>query len=57
MDKIENKSLWKEEMSFGGDTWYMGRTFEELKDYACVWVIPFAWLIESLMNFFILAPN
>ena len=21
--KIENKSLWKEEMSYGGDTWYM----------------------------------
>ena len=25
MHKIENKSLWKEEMSYGGDTWYMGR--------------------------------
>ena len=31
MHKIENKSLWKEGMSYGGDTWYMGRTFEELK--------------------------
>ena len=31
MHGIENKSLWKEEMSYGGETWYMGRTFEELK--------------------------
>ena len=39
MHKIENKSLWKEEMSYGGDTRYMGRIFEELKNYACIWVI------------------
>ena len=32
--KIENKCLWKEEMSHGDDTWNMGRTFEELKNYA-----------------------
>ena len=31
MHEIENTSLWKEEMNFGGDTWYMGRIFEELK--------------------------
>ena len=31
MPKIENKSLWKEEMSYGGDTWYMGRIYEELQ--------------------------
>ena len=31
MHKIENKSLWKEEMSYGGETWYMGRINEELK--------------------------
>ena len=31
MHTIENKSLWKEEMSYGGDTWYTGRIFEELK--------------------------
>ena len=33
MHKIENKSLWKEEMSYySGDTnWYMGRIYEELK--------------------------
>ena len=37
--KTENKSLWKEEMSYGGNTWYMGRIFEELKNYACVWLI------------------
>ena len=30
MHKIENKSLWKEEMSYG-DTWYIGRMYEELK--------------------------
>ena len=39
MHKTDNKSLWKEEMSYGGDTWYMGRIFEELKNYACVWLI------------------
>ena len=39
MHKTENKSLWKEEMSYGGDTWYMGRILEELKDFACVWLI------------------
>ena len=38
MHKIE-KSLWKEEMSYGGDSWYMGRIFEELKNYACSWLI------------------
>ena len=43
MHKIENKSLWKEEiMSYGGETWYVGRIYEELKNYACVWLIPFA---------------
>ena len=40
MHKTENKSLWKEEMSYnGGDTWYMGRIYEELKNCACVWLI------------------
>ena len=39
MHKIENKSLWKEEMNYGGDTWYLGRIFEELKNYACIWLI------------------
>ena len=39
MRKIENKSLWKEEMSYRGDTWYMGRICEELKNYACVLLI------------------
>ena len=28
MHKTENKSLWKDEVSYGGDTWYMGRIFE-----------------------------
>ena len=31
MHKIENKSLWKEEMRYGGETWNMGRIYEELK--------------------------
>ena len=29
--KQKTKILWKEEMSYGGDTWYMGRIYEELK--------------------------
>ena len=33
MHRTENKSLWKEEISYGGDTWYMGRIYEELKHY------------------------
>ena len=37
--RVENKSLRKEEMSYGGDTWYMGRIYEELKNYGCVWLI------------------
>ena len=32
MHEIENKSLWKDEMSYGGDSWHIGRTFEELKN-------------------------
>ena len=39
MHKIENTSLRKEEMSCGGETWYMGRIYEELKNYTCVWQI------------------
>ena len=31
MHKVENKSLWKEEMSYGGETWCMDRIYEELK--------------------------
>ena len=31
MHKIENKNLWKENMSYGDETWYMGRVYEELK--------------------------
>ena len=29
----------RDEMSYGSDTWYMGRIYEELKKYACVWLI------------------
>ena len=39
MHKIEHKSLWKKELSYDGDTWYMGRIYEELKKYACIWLI------------------
>ena len=39
MHKTENKSLWRDEMSYGGETSYMGRIYEELKNYACVWLI------------------
>ena len=39
MHKTENKSLWRDEMSYGNHTWYMGRIYEELKNYACVWLI------------------
>ena len=31
MHKTENKSLWRDEMSYGSDTCYMGRIYEELK--------------------------
>ena len=31
MHKTENKSLWRDEMSYGSDTRYMGRIYEELK--------------------------
>ena len=38
--EIENKSLWKEAMSYGGgSTWYMDSTLEEIKNYACIWLI------------------
>ena len=39
MHETENKSLWNDEISYGSDTWYMGRTKGELKNYACVWLI------------------
>ena len=29
MHKIENKSLWKENMSYGSGTWYIDSTLEE----------------------------
>ena len=39
MHKIEIKILWKEEMSYSDENWYMGRLCEELKNNACVWLI------------------
>ena len=38
MHKTVNKSLWKDEMSYGSDT-CMDRIYEELKNYAYVWLI------------------
>ena len=29
MHKTENKSLWRDEMSYGGETWYMSRIYED----------------------------
>ena len=34
--------LWKEEMSYGGGTWYMDSTLEELKIMCAFGVFPFA---------------
>ena len=39
MHKTENKSLRRDEMSYGSGAWYMGSIYEELKNYACVWLI------------------
>ena len=36
---IKQKTKVYGEMSYGSDTWYMGRTHEELKNCACVWLI------------------
>ena len=51
MHKTENKSLWKEEMSYGGDTWYMGRIFEELKITLAFGYFHLHYLLGPLMNF------
>ena len=50
MHKIENKSLWKEEMSYGGDAWYMGRIYKELKITLVLGYFPFALLIRGLIR-------
>ena len=39
MHRIEMKSLWKKEVSYGGGTRYMDSTLEELRNYACIWLI------------------
>ena len=36
MHKTENKSLWRDKMSYGSDIFYIGRIYEELKNYACL---------------------
>ena len=43
MHEIENKSLWKGEMSYGGETWYI---YEELKNHACIWLISISILFS-----------
>ena len=40
MHKMGNNSLGKEEISDGDGTWYMGRTFQELKIYTFICLIP-----------------
>ena len=62
MHKIENKSLWKEEMNYGVVTWYMGRTFEKLgkkkkKKRLHLANIYMQNLLHPLMNFSNKAPN
>ena len=57
MHKTENKSLWKEEKSYGGDIWYMGRTFEELKNYACGWLIFICIIIRITYELIFRPPN
>ena len=42
--KSEISQAWfmeRDELWWWGDTWYMGRIYEELKNYACIWLIPF----------------
>ena len=34
-------------MGYGGGTWYMDRTIEELKNYGCVWLISICIIRES----------
>ena len=39
MHKIEKKSLWRDEMSYGGEIWYMEPyNILRAKKYACVWL-------------------
>ena len=47
MHKIQNKSLWKEAMNYGGETWYMGRIYEELrkKKMLAYWLISICIII------------
>ena len=53
MHKIENKSLKKEEMSYGGGTWYMDNTHEELKKKRTLRLarFQFVWIIRGLINY------
>ena len=39
LPSIVTLHLWKEKMSFSGETWYMGRMYEEVKNYTCIWLI------------------
>ena len=47
--QIKNKSLWNlEELSYGGETWYRGRIYEQLKNYSCVWLISICIINKAL---------
>ena len=37
--KYKNKVFEWKEMTYGSENWCMGRADEELKNYACVWLI------------------
>ena len=56
MHKIQNNSLWKEKISYGGDTWCIGRTFEKLQNYACVWLISIFTINKPSYELFKLGP-
>ena len=44
----KNKSLWKDEMSYGGGTsWCMDNTLEELRNYVYVWLISICIIEEG----------
>ena len=52
MHKTENKSLWKDEMSYGSDAWYMGRIYEELKKYTWLHVVNWSLKYGGVVSWF-----
>ena len=45
--KIENKSLWKDEISYDDGTWYMDGTLEKLKKHAFIWLMSICMINEG----------